>query len=77
MSYPAHRLHGTHDIRLQITGNIPCVLKMGEECRMDFIERIFGIAPDGGSGALELMLFLIPIVILVAVWAWRARSTGR
>jgi hypothetical protein len=48
-----------------------------EEVSMDFIERIFGIAPDGGSGALELMLFLIPIVILAAAWAWRMRSTRR
>jgi len=28
---------------------------------MDFIERIFGIAPDGGSGSLEFLLFAIPI----------------
>ena len=28
---------------------------------MDFIERIFGLAPDGGSGSFEFMLFAIPI----------------
>jgi hypothetical protein len=28
---------------------------------MDFIERIFGFAPDGGSGLLEFLLLLIPI----------------
>lgn len=28
---------------------------------MDFIERLFGIAPDGGSGAFEFVLFAIPI----------------
>ena len=28
---------------------------------MDFIERIFGFAPDGGNGTLEMLLFLIPI----------------
>ena len=28
---------------------------------MDFIERIFGVAPDGGSGALEFLLFAVPI----------------
>jgi len=28
---------------------------------MDFIERIFGFAPDGGSGSLEALLFAIPI----------------
>ena len=29
--------------------------------RMDFIEQIFGVSPDGGSGTLELLLFLIPV----------------
>jgi hypothetical protein len=28
---------------------------------MDFIERIFGIAPDGSSGTLEFLLFAVPI----------------
>ena len=28
---------------------------------MDFIERILGIAPDGGSGSLEFLLFALPI----------------
>ena len=28
---------------------------------MDFIERIFGISPDGGSGAFEFLLFALPI----------------
>jgi hypothetical protein len=40
---------------------------------MDFIERIFGIAPDGGSGLLELLLFLIPVVGLVVLREWRRR----
>ena len=40
---------------------------------MDFIERIFGIAPDGGSGLLELLLFLIPLVGLVVLRGWRRR----
>jgi hypothetical protein len=40
---------------------------------MDFIERIFGIAPDGGSGLLELLLFLIPVVGLVLLREWRRR----
>ena len=34
---------------------------------MDFIERIFGISPDGGSGSLELLLFAIPIVGIMLV----------
>jgi hypothetical protein len=28
---------------------------------MDFIERIFGISPDGGSGMFEVLLFAVPI----------------
>lgn len=32
---------------------------------MDFIERLFGISPDGGSGSLELLLFLAPIVAVL------------
>jgi len=31
---------------------------------MDFVERIFGVSPDGGSGVFELMLFVVPIAIL-------------
>jgi hypothetical protein len=26
---------------------------------MDFIERIFGVSPDGGTGAFEFMLFVL------------------
>jgi len=42
---------------------------------MDFIERIFGIAPDGGSGSLEFLLVVLPIagVLLLAHWRRRAR----
>jgi hypothetical protein len=29
---------------------------------MDFIERIFHVSPDGGSGTLELLLLLIPLL---------------
>jgi hypothetical protein len=39
---------------------------------MDFIERIFGIAPDGGSGSLEFLLFAIPIAG-IAYLAFRRR----
>jgi hypothetical protein len=30
---------------------------------MDFIERIFHVAPDGGSGALECLMVLAFIVL--------------
>jgi len=42
---------------------------------MDFVERIFGISPDGGNGSFELSLFLIPIVAIVAVVYWRQRRS--
>jgi hypothetical protein len=29
---------------------------------MDFIERLFELAPDGGSGSVEFLLFFIPLV---------------
>ena len=38
---------------------------------MDFIERIFGFAPDGGDGTFELLLFAIPILGLVILAVWR------
>jgi hypothetical protein len=31
---------------------------------MDFIERLSGIAPDGGSGELELMLLAVAVLIV-------------
>ena len=40
---------------------------------MDFIERIFGISPDGGSGAFEFLLFAVPVVGILAILAWRKR----
>ena len=41
---------------------------------MDFIETIFGISPDGGSGSLELLLFLIPIVGIYLIYRARSRK---
>jgi hypothetical protein len=38
------------------------------EVAMDFIEKIFGFAPDGGSGAFEVLLFLIPVVGLYLLY---------
>jgi hypothetical protein len=43
---------------------------------MDFIERIFGIAPDGGDGGFELLLFALPIAALCWLAA-RRRSRRR
>lgn len=44
---------------------------------MDFLERIFGIAPDGGSGVLELLLFAIPIAGIALIVAKRRRVRAR
>ncbi len=38
---------------------------------MDFIERIFGFSPDGGSGVFELLLVLVPFVLMGARRKWR------
>lgn len=44
---------------------------------MDFIERLFGISPDGGSGVFEVLLFVIPIAGILAIREWRKRSRRR
>jgi hypothetical protein len=45
-----------------------------KEGTMDFIERIFGLAPDGGSGSLEFLLFLIPLVGIALLIKYRRAS---
>lgn len=44
---------------------------------MDFIERMFGISPDGGDGSTELMLLTV-FVLIVAVftWHWLSRRSS-
>ncbi len=44
---------------------------------MDFIETIFGISPDGGSGAFEFLLFAIPIAGIALLIARRGRWRGK
>ena len=41
---------------------------------MDFIERIFGISPDGGSGSFELLLFLVPVIGIYLLYSLRSRK---
>lgn len=38
---------------------------------MDFIERVFHVSPDGGSGTLELLLVLVPVLVVLALTAAR------
>jgi MYXO-CTERM domain-containing protein len=42
---------------------------------MDFIERIFGISPDGGDGSTELM-YIAVLLLVAALFAWR-RLAGK
>ena len=35
---------------------------------MDFVEHIFGVSPDAGSGAYEALLLLLPFVALGLFW---------
>lgn len=44
---------------------------------MDFIERIFGLSPDGGSGSLEAMLVTLPLVIVGLAVIFRSNSRLR
>jgi hypothetical protein len=46
---------------------------------MDFIERIFGFAPDGGNGVFELLLFIVPIagIIALALRRWKRAAERR
>jgi hypothetical protein len=40
---------------------------------MDFIEKIFGIDPDGGSGATELLIIGVIVAAIVLVWSYRIK----
>ena len=40
---------------------------------MDFIEQIFGISPDGGSGSFESLLFLIAAAGLFLLYFLKTR----
>jgi hypothetical protein len=43
---------------------------------MDVIERWFGIAPDGGSGALEVFLLALLVALAAALIARARRRAG-
>lgn len=42
---------------------------------MDFIERLFHVAPDGGNGGYELLAVLLPLLIATAIRLKRARRS--
>jgi len=44
---------------------------------MDFIERMFGISPDGGDGSTELMLLTVLVLIAAALTLrWLSRRSS-
>jgi hypothetical protein len=47
---------------------------------MNFIERLLGVSPDGGSGSLEFLLLIVPGVLIqlgrvAARWSMRRRHS--
>lgn len=40
---------------------------------MDWIEKVFHISPDGGTGLTELAFFLV-FVLAIAVYTWSRRA---
>ena len=40
---------------------------------MDFIERLFGLSPDGGTGSLELLVTLVAGLAFARIWRTHAR----
>jgi hypothetical protein len=45
---------------------------------MHFIERLFGLSPDGGSGMLEALIFCAAILISgLVLWKMRASREAR
>jgi hypothetical protein len=45
---------------------------------MDFIERMFGISPDGGDGSTEMMIITVLVLIAVIVtWRWLSRRSPK
>ena len=44
---------------------------------MDFIERMFGISPDGGDGSTELILLTVFVLIAAVItWRWLSRRSS-
>ncbi|ESX18030.1 hypothetical protein X765_32425 [Mesorhizobium sp. LSHC440B00] len=47
---------------------------------MDFVERIFGVAPDGGDGMTEMLYITAALIVgamVVARWWLRRRAAVR
>jgi len=48
-----------------------------QEVDMDFIERIFGISPDNGSGTFEASIIILVIMIVGAAYFWHRQYRRR
>jgi hypothetical protein len=45
---------------------------------MDFIERIFGVSPDGGNGSLEALYVIAAVIAIGGLWMlWKRRRAPR
>jgi hypothetical protein len=44
---------------------------------MDFIEKIFGVDPDGGSGATEMLILVLIVAAIFVVWTYRSKTRRR
>jgi hypothetical protein len=44
---------------------------------VDFIERIFHVAPDGGTGSLELAILLVLVIFPLVVLMFRKNRARR
>jgi hypothetical protein len=44
---------------------------------VDWIEQLFGIEPDFGSGALEILIAGAVVLIVVGLVLWRRRASRR
>jgi hypothetical protein len=42
---------------------------------VDWIEQVFGIDPDFGSGALEMLIAGAVVLIVVGLLLWRRRAS--
>lgn len=42
---------------------------------MNFVERMFGVSPDGGNGLFEVIILIVPIAAVI-LWL-RYRSQRR
>jgi hypothetical protein len=43
---------------------------------MDFIEKMFGISPDGGDGSTEVMIIVVFVLIAALVtWRWLSKRS--